>query len=125
MHTRVEGGKFLVNEKPIYIKGITFDESNSHNRIGFFVTEGQDSSGAVRSKFVYTTKKVSELGALFQIEQLGQQYYRLTPLESSQYAGWNALATNWWENSTPISHIAISGNGSGEKLIVTFDEPIG
>lgn len=108
----------------IYIKGVTFDTSNSHNRIGFFVTEGQDSGGTVKTKFMYATKTVAELAAWFTIETLGEQYYKLTPVASSIYPEWNAMATTWWENSTPISHIAISGNGSGAGLIVTFDEPI-
>ena len=117
-----EGKDFL--PASIYIKGITFDTSNSHNRIGFFITEYQGSDGTVRRKSMYATKTVSELTNWFTIETLGDRYYKLTPRMSSTFPEWNAMATTWWENSTPISHIAISGNGSGADLIVTFDKPI-
>ncbi|MBO5050827.1 MAG: hypothetical protein J6D31_01385 [Clostridia bacterium] len=39
MHTRVEGNKFLVNEHPIYIKGVNRHENNARNGRGMTVEE--------------------------------------------------------------------------------------
>jgi len=106
----------------IYIKGITFDESNSHNRLGVFVEEGEMNTGGTGTKFMYTTLKVSQLPTYFTVETLGEQYYKLTPLMVEE-TGRNKLASTWI-TTTNVSHIAISGNGSGDNLIITFDEPI-
>lgn len=101
----------------IYIKGITFDTSNSHNRMGFFITEGEHGN-----KVVYSTQKVAQLSTYFNIETLGNQYYKLTPIMVEE-TGRNMLATTWIA-TVKISHICISGNGDGANLIVTLDEPI-
>ena len=80
------------------------------------------STGGTATKFMYTTLKVSQLPTYFTVETLGEQYYKLTPLMVEE-TGRNKLASTWI-TTTNISHIAISGNGSGENLIITFDEPI-
>ena len=106
----------------IYIKGITFDASNSHNRLGVFVTEGEIGTGGTSAKFIYATVNAANLSTYFSVETLGDKYYKLTPLMVAE-TGRNKLASTWI-STINVSHIAISGNGSGENLIVTFDEPI-
>ena len=106
----------------IYIKGITFDASNSHNRLGVFVTEGENSTGGTGTKFIYSTVNAASLSTYFTVETLGDKYYKLTPIMVEE-TGRNKMASVWI-STINVSHIVISGNGSGEDLIVTFDEPI-
>ena len=98
----------------IYIKGVTFDTSNSHNRFGFFRDD---------TKVVYTTQTVANLATYFTIETLGTQYYKLTPIMQN---GKNMFYVKYSENafSVYITHFAISANGNGANMIVTFNEPI-
>lgn len=112
----VEGVGFM--PAAIEIQGVTFDTSNSHNRIGFFVTQGQDPGGVEKEKFMYAALGVAALENYFTIETLGEKHYRLTPKAHGLYPEYNALAATWWESSSPISHIAISGNGSGAEMVV-------
>jgi len=98
----------------IYIKGVTFDSSNGHNRFGYF---SQDFMS------IYTTKKSNELSPYYTIETLGTQYYKLTPVMQDGRNGYYVQYMNSaWQAS--ISHFAISANGNGANMIVTFNEPI-
>lgn len=106
----------------IYIKGITFDSSNSHNRMGVFVTNGQNTNGETAEKFIYSTVNAASLSAYFTIETLGNQYYKLTPIMVEE-TNRNKLASVWI-SAINVSHIVFSGNGDGADLIITFDEPI-
>lgn len=120
----IYGGVNGYNFQPatIYIKGITFDSSNSHNRMGMFVTEGENSTGGTGTKFIYATVNAANLSTFFTVDTLGDKYYKLMPIIVEE-TGRNKLASTWI-STINVSHIAISGNGSGENLIVTFDEPI-
>lgn len=89
--------------KTIYIKGVTFDTSNSHNRIGYFDT----------NLVCRTTPGVSELASYYTITELGTQYYKLEPIAGT------AMITTW-----NYSYVAFSANGDGGNMIVTFGNPI-
>lgn len=91
------------NPKTIYIKGVGFTTSQSHNRIGFFNS----------SLVCKTTQAVSALATYFTITTLGTNYYKLVPITSS-------AMTTWGYNGG----ISISAYGDGANMIVTLDEPI-
>lgn len=95
----------------IYIKGVTFDTAQSHNRLAVFRED---------TKVVYSTQTVANLSKYFSIETLGTQYYKLTPIMDGN--GRNMLAATWGVQN--ITHIAISANGDGANMVVTYDEPI-
>ena len=96
----------------IYIKGVTFDATQSHNRIGLFRSD---------TKKVYSTLQVAKgFGGYFTLEQLGTQYYKITPVMND--SGTNKLYSTY--NNHGIDHIAISANGDGANMIVTLDEEI-
>lgn len=98
----------------VFIKGVTFDTINSHNRFGFFRDD---------TKVVTTTKKVNELSAYYTIETLAEQYYKLTPIMNGEVnAFYTAYNSGSWQGQ--ITHFAISANGDGANMIVTFDEEI-
>lgn len=94
----------------IYIKGVTFDTSNSHNRFGLF----DETFKCVSSP------GVSEINSKFMtVETLGDKYYKLTPIMNSE--GKNGFFAN---NAIYLKYISISANGDGANMIVTFNEPI-
>lgn len=105
-----DDGAGYVTPPTIYIKGVTFDTAQSHNRIGLFRDD---------TKIMYSTQTVSQLSTYFTIETLGSKYYRLTPIMDGNR---NVLAKTYGNQG--ISHFAISANGSGANMIVTLDEPI-
>lgn len=88
--------------KTIYIKGVGFTTSQSHNRIGFF-----------KNGVCKTTPGVSGLARYFTITTLGTNYYKLVPITSSAMTTWGY-----------DGGIIISAYGDGANMIVTLDEPI-
>jgi hypothetical protein len=89
-----------------YIKGVAFDESNSHFRFGF----------AKAANATISTYKVTDPESMrdaMTVEELGTQYYKVTLNASYVEANWPDLAYMWF-----------SAVGTGENLIVTVDEPI-
>lgn len=91
---------------PVYIKGAAIDTSKSHCRI-----LGFKNSGAAAFQLAFG----SALTTYFSVEILGTQYYRVTPLDSmAEYDG----------SETHIVAFNFSLIGTGEKLIITVDEPI-
>ena len=88
--------------KTIYIKGVGFTTSQSHNRIGFF-----------KNGVCKTTPGVSSLVNYFTITTLGTNYYKLEPITSSAMTTWGY-----------DGGIIISAYGDGANMIVTLDEPI-
>lgn len=88
---------------PIYIKGATLDTSLSHCRILGFNAARQCSFQAAQGSAIPT---------YFNIETLGTDYYKVTPLGNKQ---------NGSENT---DYLRISLYGTGENLIITIDEPI-
>ena len=97
----------FANLKPIYIRGATLDTSLDKVRANI-IQRTSEASG------LYNTKQVSGTGwsETFTIETLGENYYKLTPIESG--------LTGWGN----IRYIQFSLYGSGENLIITIDEPI-
>ena len=96
--------------KPIYIKGATLDTSKSYVRMLFITnigTEGMKSNKTLQGGTTGNTGWET----YFTIETLGDQYYKLTPIES---------AMNW----NNVRYFMLSLYGSGENLIITVDEPI-
>lgn len=105
-----------VTPPTIYIKGVTFDTANSHNRIGFFRDD---------TKAVCNTLKVSELSKYYTIETLGTQYYKLIPVmntSTGKNAIFEAMSANTFNSA--VTHIAISANGDGANMIVTYNQEI-
>ncbi|MBQ2668834.1 MAG: metallophosphoesterase, partial [Clostridia bacterium] len=89
----------------IYIKGVTLDPAKSHHRMGF-----------VRADFagVFTTKKRNEWDDVFEVTELGEQYYKIEPLLSD--TGNNQIWDTW---QFKTDYIAYSAGGTGENLIIT------
>lgn len=95
----------------IYIKGATLDTSLSYVRgvmVQYVAGEGVK---AVRYSSGGSTDANTMWSTHFTIEELGEQYYKLTPSE---------LITS----NHNIIAFRMSLLGSGEKLIITVDEPI-
>ena len=93
--------------KPIYIKGATVDTSDAYVRLNIIADAG--------SGLRQTTQAQAGTGTwatLFTVEALGDQYYKLTPIESGIDSWYNVL------------YFMVSLIGSGENLIITVDEPI-
>lgn len=93
--------------KPIYIKGATLDTSKSYVRANLIQLHQETSlylSGYIQDATTWAST--------FTIETLGEQYYKLTPLESGS-AGWYNTC-----------FIQFSLYGKGDNLIITIDEPI-
>lgn len=87
---------------PIYIKGCTINTSKSHCRIYGFNDLGQAS---------FQQAYGSALTTYFNIETLGTNYYKVTPLDT--------IPANSYVNRFRFSLI-----GTGENLIITNNEPI-
>ena len=96
--------------KPIYIKGATLDTSKSYVRMLFITNIGTEGMKSSRTLQGGTTGNTG-WETYFTIETLGDQYYKLTPIES---------AMNW----NNVRYFMLSLYGSGENLIITVDEPI-
>ena len=82
-----------------YIKGVTINTSNSHNRLAIFN----------HSRATYSVKQFSQLGDVATLETLGTQYYKLT------------LNTSTLQSALPngMTGITFSAMGSGASLIVS------
>lgn len=106
--TTGDGGTSSYTPSTIYIKGVTWDSTNSHNRMGLFNDQleckGSPTPAVLADYFTITT--------------LGEKYYRLEPIMNED--GTNVMAKAGWY----YDYISISGNGDGADLIVTMDEPI-
>jgi hypothetical protein len=87
----------------IYVKGATWDTTNSHCRIHVYSTLGS-SSGLAHNI------KATESTTIFNIETLGDNYYKFVVNNAS------AVVNRWY---------CISLVGTGENLIITHDKPIG
>lgn len=87
---------------PIYIKGVTIDTSNSHCRIyGFNIS----------MKASFQLASGSAISTYFNIETLGTNYYKITPLETIPETSY-------------VQFFRFSFVGRGENLIITLGEPI-
>ena len=96
----------------IYVKGVTIDTSNSHNRFGY--AKEEDGSGAIKS----TKNGASEWAKAWTITELGAKYYKLEPVMVGSENGLYKTLVFY------MSHVAFSFTGTGENLIITLDEPI-
>lgn len=94
--------------KPIYIKGATLDTSDSNVRI----TLMHNVNGPYYAAKALAGSTTYSLESCFTIETLGDNYYKLTPIESG--------LSSWYN----IRYFMVSLKGSGENLIITVDEPI-
>lgn len=96
-------------QKPIYVKGVTYDSSSSYSRMGYHDTNYE----GVRS-----TPKFSEANFTncFSVETLNSDntYFKIVPKDASTI-----------NSKFPrMSHIAFSFKGTGNNMIITLDEPI-
>lgn len=92
---------------PIYIKGAAIDTSKSHCRIIGFANSGD----SVGNTATFQSASGSNIPTYFNVETLGTQYYKVTPLETiptNSYVGW----------------LRFSLIGTGANLIITLNEPI-
>ena len=89
---------------PIYIRGAALDLTNSHVRIyGFGASKGT----AFQSSIAIEAQKIANN---FQIEELGTNYYKITP--NDDLCG------------TYVHYLRFSLVGKGDNLIITLNEPI-
>ena len=89
-------------DKPIYIKGVSFTTA-SHDRMYFFSTKTVRVAPGVGG---------STLGTYFTVEQLGTDYYKLTPISGS-----GLPATAQWVRMSFTT-------GNPADVVITIDEPI-
>lgn len=104
-----DGGTTKYVPETIYLRGVSFDSSNTHNRIGMF-----------NESFQCTTCPWpgDALENYYTIEQLGLMYYKLTPIINE--SGQNMMAAG----NIFCEYIAVSANGLGQNMILTFNEAI-
>lgn len=102
------GAKSDGTRRTIYVKGATLDTTKRH----VCCTLIQNLSGLYASHYCVggTTNDATKWSTYFNIETLGTDYYKLTPIDSK-------MGSN-------VSLIRMSFYGTGEKLVVTLDEPI-
>lgn len=91
------------NVKSIYVKGATWDTTNSHCRVHFFRTPGDTTTLNYK---VHANEATDTLT----IETLGDSYYKFTITKEEIQ-----VAEVWY---------CMSLVGTGENLIITHDEPI-
>ena len=94
---------------PIYIKGLTLDTTDVYTRL--YLIQNVEDEGMYISGYV-SGDKPGSWETFFNIEKLGEQYYKLTPIES---------AKDSWYN---IRYFNLCVRGNGEDLIITINEPI-
>lgn len=104
-----ENPDYFPSLKPIYIKGANaiFD-ATSRKYVRCNVISNQNGA-------LYNSKPVENATAwaeTFTIETLGENYYKLTPIETG--------ISSWYN----ICYIQFSLFGKGDNLIITIDEPI-
>lgn len=87
--------------KAIYVKGATWDTSNTHSRVHVYATLG--SASGLSYDYPNGTP-----GA-FTVKTLGENYYKFTPNRS-------AMVNEYW--------YCMSLKGTGANLIITHDEPV-
>ncbi len=90
-----------------YIKGVTFDESNSHFRFGFATVNASNALNA------YKVADPESMPDAMTVEELGTQYYKVSMIASYVTTTWPDLKYMWF-----------SAVGTGANLIVTANEPI-
>lgn len=104
-----EAAGAFANLKPIYVKGASLDTTLSYVRM--CIITNVDEAG-VKAAGIPVGGASQTWTKFFTIETLGDQYYKLTPIESG-------LAS--WYN---VRYFQMSLYGTGENLIITVDEPI-
>lgn len=95
--------------KPIYIKGADVDTSKSYVRLAIL---SNVTGYGVKQLAMMVGGTSPTWGTYFTVEKLGEQYYKLTPIESG--------LTSWYN----AQYFRTSLYGTGENLIITVDEPI-
>ena len=99
------------NKVPIYIRGVTIDAANvpAYNRVSM--------TTAYNSGSYCESIKMSELvtNGRVTLTQLGENYYKITPVTLHQVAGWG---------DKDMQYIRFSLYGSGAGVVITVDEPI-
>lgn len=93
----------------LYIKGAAIDSTNSHCRIQY--SGDKTNIGAAQG---------ANIPVYYTVEELGEQYYRLTP--ALRENGESQLGYVY--DNTVSGFVRFSLLGTGENLIITFDEPI-
>jgi hypothetical protein len=91
-------------DKPIYIKGVGFTTA-SHDRMYFFSSKTTRVAPAINSG-------ATNLGTYFTVEQLGDKYYKLTPISGSGLPSTAQYVRMSFTTGTP------------SDVIITIDEEI-
>ena len=94
---------------PLYVKGVSLGSLSGNERMSLYSDETSD---------IYAEAKklnVSDVGG-FSNEELGDQYYKITPNA-------NCHTTEGWEEANPTM-ARLSLPGSGEGVIITVNQPI-
>lgn len=94
---------------PIYIKGAELDTTDEYVRMCLIQNVGDE--GMFASKVIEGNRSNS-WESVFQIEILGDKYYKLTPIESGKESWYN------------VRYFNLSLRGNGEDLVITVNEPI-
>lgn len=102
------GAIAVTSSDVIYIKGVTMNTTNSHCRVIVGQAHGTNGGLAVSSG-----KPISQIAEFATFETLGDQYYKLTFVDSY-----------FTSTFTRQPYFFISGIGTGANLIVTANEPI-
>ena len=107
-----ENPDYFPSLKPIYIKGANaiFDATNRKYVRCNIIQINAASGGLYNSKPV---EDAADWAETFTIETLGENYYKLTPIETG--------LSSWYN----VCYIQFSLFGTGDNLIITIDEPIG
>lgn len=93
----------------LYIQGAVVDTTNSHCRIQF--SDNKSNIGGAQGSLIPT---------YYTVEELGTQYYRLTPVVLD--SGETQLGYTY--DATVSGYVRFSLLGTGENLVITFDEEI-
>lgn len=104
---------------PFYVKGVDLSDSvisanGSHIRFAIYLTLDEYApKGGNLNMFTNATESQR-----FTITELGEKYYKLTPLDSCKNFG------SWNTNSTAAPYARMSLPGTGDGVIITINEPI-
>lgn len=104
----------------IYIKGARWQDIG-HCRLFFF---NSAKTSIVGPQINGAGSENNAIDRYYTVEELGDQYYRLTPIvnEASATGNWTAIAVTASVINTAFFRMSLAG--TGENLIITIDQPI-
>lgn len=105
----------------IYIKGITLNTTAGHTRMQF---SKNDSIKTYYALYIQGGSASHPWTKYWNIETLGTQYYKLTPIANGNTSELIAANTSLALKDAAYIRFSFAGGATGDNLIISFDDPI-